>query len=47
MGLNGLSEQVNQVIGLGVGGVIVFAVGATNALWFDLATFLSAPSWSP
>jgi MFS family permease len=40
LGLNGLSEQVNQVIGLGVGGVIVFAVGATNALWFDLATFL-------
>ena len=40
MGLNNLSEQVNQVIGLGVGGVIVFAVGATNALWFDLATFL-------
>ena len=40
MGLNGLSEQVNQVIGLGVGGVVVFAVGATNALWFDLATFL-------
>ena len=40
VGLNNLSEQVNQVIGLGVGGVIVFAVGATNALWFDLATFL-------
>ena len=40
IGLNNLSEQVNQVIGLGVGGVIVFAVGATNALWFDLATFL-------
>jgi MFS family permease len=40
MGLNGLSEQVNQVIGLGIGGVVVFAVGATNALWFDLATFL-------
>src|SRR4051812_26183432 len=40
IGLNGLSEQVNQVIGLGIGGVVVFAVGATNALWFDLATFL-------
>lgn len=40
MGLNSLSEQVNQVIGLGIGGVVVFAVGATNALWFDLATFL-------
>ena len=37
---HGLSEQVNQVIGLGIGGVVVFAVGATNALWFDLATFL-------
>ena len=40
MGLNSLAEQVNQVIGLGIGGVVVFAVGATNALWFDLATFL-------
>jgi len=40
IGLNSLADQVNQVIGLGIGGVVVFAVGATNALWFDLATFL-------
>ena len=40
MGLNNLSEQVNQVIGLGVGGVSSSPSGPPTRCWFDLATFL-------
>lgn len=40
MGLGAMSEQVNQAIGLGLGGLVVALVGTVNALWFDLATFL-------
>jgi hypothetical protein len=40
MGLSALSEQVNQAIGLGLGGLVVAWVGAVNGLWFDLVTFL-------
>ena len=40
LGLGTLSEQVNQAIGLGVGGLVVAWVGTDGALWFDLATFL-------
>jgi len=40
LGLGTISEQVNQAIGLTLGGFLVTWVGAVNGLWFDLATFL-------
>jgi MFS family permease len=40
LGLGTLSEQVNQAIGLTLGGFVVAWVGAVRGLWFDLATFL-------
>jgi Major Facilitator Superfamily len=40
LGLATLSEQVNQAIGIGLGGIVVASVGTDGALWFDLATFL-------
>ena len=40
LGLGALSEQINQAIGLGLGGLVVAWVGTGSALWFDLATFL-------
>ena len=39
-GLMTIAEQLNQAVGLAVGGVIVAAVGAARGLWFNLATFL-------
>lgn len=39
-GLNTLAEQVNQAIGLAVGGAVVSTIGATRGLVFDLITFL-------
>lgn len=40
MGLSALSEQVNQALGLALGGVIVVALGPTKGLAVDLVTFL-------
>lgn len=40
IGLNTLSEQLNQAVGLAVGGIAVAVIGASRALWFDLLTFL-------
>lgn len=40
LGLSTLSEQVNQAIGLGLGGLVVAWVGPALGLWGDLATFL-------
>jgi MFS family permease len=40
LGLGTISEQVNQAIGLTLGGFLVAWVGAVRGLWFDLATFL-------
>jgi len=40
LGLGTMSEQVNQAIGLTLGGFLVAWVGAVRGLWFDLATFL-------
>lgn len=40
LGLATMSSQVNQAIGIGIGGVVVASVGTSVALWFDLATFL-------
>ncbi len=40
LGLSTLSEQVNQAIGLGLGGLVVAWVGPALGLWFDLATFV-------
>jgi len=40
MGLGALSEQVNQAVGIGFGGLVVAVVGTGGALWFDLATFM-------
>jgi MFS family permease len=40
LGLAHLSWQVNQAIGIGIGGLVVASVGTSGALWFDLATFL-------
>ena len=40
LGLSTLSEQVNQAIGLGLGGLVVAWVGPALALWCDLATFV-------
>jgi hypothetical protein len=41
-GLNTLAEQVNQAVGLAVGGAVVAMIGATQGLLFDLTTFLLA-----
>jgi MFS family permease len=35
-----MGEQVNQAIGLSLGGLAVAWVGTAGGLWFDLATFL-------
>jgi len=40
LGLSTLSEQVNQAIGLGLGGLVVAWVGPALGLWYDLTTFL-------
>lgn len=40
LGLGTMSSQVNQAIGIGIGGLVVSSVGTSIALWFDLATFL-------
>jgi MFS family permease len=40
IGLGNLSEQVNQAIGLALGGLVVASLGVVRGLWFDLATFL-------
>jgi len=40
LGLSTLSEQVNQAIGLGLGGLVVAWVGPALGLWCDLATFV-------
>jgi MFS family permease len=40
LGLGTLSEQVNQAIGLTLGGFVVAWVGPVRGLWFDLATFV-------
>lgn len=37
-----LAEQVNQAIGLAIGGLVVTATSATQGLLFDLGTFLVA-----
>lgn len=42
MGLNALSEQLNQAVGLAVGGGLVALVGARAGLLIDLATFVLA-----
>lgn len=42
IGLNALSEQTNQAVGLAVGGAIVASVGAQAGLLADLASFLIA-----
>jgi MFS family permease len=42
LGVGTLSEQVNQAIGLTLGGFVVAWVGSVRGLWFDLATFLIA-----
>ena len=40
LGLGTMSEQVNQAIGLALGGFVVAWVGPVRGLWCDLATFL-------
>ena len=40
LGLNNMSEQVNQAIGLGLGGLVVAWVGPALGLWADLGTFV-------
>jgi MFS family permease len=40
LGLGTISEQINQAIGLTLGGFVVAWVGAVRGLVFDLATFL-------
>jgi MFS family permease len=40
LGLGTMSEQINQAIGLTLGGFLVAWVGAVRGLVFDLATFL-------
>ena len=40
LGLSTMSEQVNQAIGLGLGGLVVAWVGPELGLWCDLATFV-------
>jgi len=39
-GLFTMAEQVNQAIGLAVGGALVAVLGPVRGLWFDLATFV-------
>lgn len=41
-GLNTLAEQVNQAVGLAVGGAVVATIGAAQGLLFDFVTFLVA-----
>ena len=40
LGLRTISDQVNQAIGLGLGGLVVAWVGPALGLWADLATFV-------
>ena len=40
IGLGNISDQVNQAIGLTLGGLVIAWVGPIRGLWFDLATFL-------
>jgi MFS family permease len=40
LGLGTMSEQINQAIGLTLGGFVVAAVGTVSGLVFDLVTFL-------
>jgi MFS family permease len=40
LGLRTMSDQVNQAIGLGLGGLVVAWVGPALGLWCDLATFV-------
>lgn len=40
MGLGALSEQINQAVGLAVGGIVVAALGPIRGLVIDLVTFL-------
>ena len=40
LGLRTMSDQVNQAIGLGLGGLVVAWVGPELGLWCDLATFV-------
>jgi MFS family permease len=42
LGLGTMSDQVNQAIGLTLGGLVVAWVGTVNGLMFDLATFLTS-----
>jgi MFS family permease len=44
MGLNAMSEQLNQAVGLAVGGGLVALVGARTGLLIDFATFVIAAS---
>lgn len=41
-GLNTLAEQVNQAVGLAVGGAVVALIGPRRGLVFDLLTFVAA-----
>jgi hypothetical protein len=40
MGLGNISDQINQAIGLTLGGLVVAWAGPIRGLWFDLATFV-------
>lgn len=40
MGMSALGEQVNQALGFVLGGVVIAALGPTNALLVDLVSFL-------
>jgi MFS family permease len=40
LGLRTMSDQINQAIGLGLGGLVVAWVGPALGLWCDLATFV-------
>jgi MFS family permease len=40
LGLRTISDQVNQAIGLGLGGLVVAWVGPALGLWADLVTFV-------
>lgn len=42
LGVRTISDQVNQAIGLGLGGLVVAWVGPELGLWADLATFVLA-----
>lgn len=39
-GMGSVAQQLNQAVGLAVGGVVVAFLGSTGGLWFNLATFL-------